>query len=430
MWCTLVHADDTELIQDHYSVIICGAGPVGLLIALCLGQAGVKTLVLERHHELLPTTRAMVYQPVVLNVLRGLGILDIVKQHAFLNHEGIYWRDIHGKELGHLPMPEDEYVLLIGQSRMNNLILQEISKHSSVTVRFNQQYVGCEQNDGQVKVMVHEGSVDKDDDIIHTADWVIGTDGANSVVRRSLCIPFEGSSFFDFRMIGADVYYDFGKEHYGTVMNFVVHPEDWAVVIYSGQDKDGKPYGSAPPLWRVAYAEPLHLSDTKEDILQRAQERVGRYAKGKSSFDIPRAEPYRLHQRCAAQAIKGRVLLAGDALHSNNPIGGLGLTTGILDAYAIGNALARVCTGKATESLVAEAANYRREKWLKSTNKFSQMNLQRLRSEKPEDIEERDHFFQSLEKDADFPRKARAMIDEMVGLSFKEPQDGEKAARL
>lgn len=380
----------------------------------------MKTLVLERYHELLPTTRAMVYQPVVLDILRQFKILERVEQLAYLNREGIYWRDIQGNELGHLPMPEGEHVLLLGQSRMNALILEEIAKHPSVEVRFNSAYAGCEQDPSQkhVKVMVHETSIDKDDDTMLTANWLVGADGANSAVRRSLCIPFEGFSFTEFRMIGADVYHDFAKEEYGTLMNFIVDPDDWAVVIYTGQQRDMKPVGEAPPLWRIAYQEPAHLSPSKEDILERARQRCRRYVKDGIEIEVTRAEPYRLHQRCAAQAIKGRVLIAGDALHSNNPIGGLGLTTGICDAFAIGNALARVCTDQAPESLVAEAANDRRETWLNTTDKISQINLRRIRSEKPEDIDEREGYFQGLKSDPEMPNKIRSMIQKMAGNNF------------
>ena len=364
----------------------------------------------------------MVYQPVVLEVLQGLGILDRVEQHAHLNREGIYWRTVDGKELAHLPMPEGEHVLLLGQSRMNALILEEIAKYPCVKVQFNTAYAGCEQDaDGKhVKVMIHETSPDRDEDIMLTTDWLIGTDGANSTVRRSSCIPFEGFSFTEFRMIGADVYHDFAQPgEYGTTMNFVVDPEDWAVVIYTGQQKDLLPPESdALPMWRIAYVEPTHLSLKKEDILKRARQRCARYAKGNRNLEVSRAEPYRLHQRCAAHAIKGRVLLAGDALHSNNPIGGLGLTTGICDAWAIGNALARVCTGQAPDSLVSEAANDRRETWLSATNKLSQMNLQRIRSEDSEHVRERNAFFHSLKTDPNMPTRVRSLIGQIAGKSF------------
>jgi 3-(3-hydroxy-phenyl)propionate hydroxylase len=149
--------------QNKTTVLIVGAGPVGLLTALRLGQASIPTLVLESHHTLLPTARAMVYMPVVISVLRKLGILSTVIDHAFLNHEGAVWRDIHGKELAQLKLQGDEDgefggVLLIGQRKMNGLILEELKKYPCVQVRFGQRVVGIEDipTEGVVKVMAHE----------------------------------------------------------------------------------------------------------------------------------------------------------------------------------------------------------------------------------------------------------------------------------
>jgi 3-(3-hydroxy-phenyl)propionate hydroxylase len=79
-----------NIIKNRTTVLIAGAGPVGLLIALRLGQAGIPTIVLESHHTLLPTTRAMVYMPVILPVLRGLGILEKVMDNAFLNPKALF----------------------------------------------------------------------------------------------------------------------------------------------------------------------------------------------------------------------------------------------------------------------------------------------------------------------------------------------------
>ena len=83
--------------QNKTTVLIVRAGPIGLLIALRLGQASIPTLVLESHHTLLPTTRAMVYMPVIIPVLRKLGVFSTAIDHAFLNHEDAVWRDIHGR---------------------------------------------------------------------------------------------------------------------------------------------------------------------------------------------------------------------------------------------------------------------------------------------------------------------------------------------
>ncbi|RVX73936.1 hypothetical protein B0A52_02826 [Exophiala mesophila] len=403
-------------VQEHYSVVISGAGPVGLLIALRLGQINIPTLVVERHNELLFSTRGCAYQPVVIKALEDLGLLDCIKQQAHVNRDGLHWRDIHGKELAHLPVPEGEYILLMGQKRLNDTILKELEKYPCVNVRFNTAYVGCEQDKHQVKVMLHETSVQRDDDSFVTADWLVGADGAASTVRRSLCIPFEGISFTDFRVIGTDVYYDFASEGY-PIMNYIRDKDYWCGLLYTGEKKDGKHDGA--PLWRVAYVESLEHSLEKAAILERAQKQLRHYVKGpEGPFDIHRAEPYRVHQRCAAEAIKGRVILAGDALHSNNPAGGFGLTTGILDAYNVGNVLSRVCRGEADESLLTEVANDRRDAWLNYTNKLSMGMYKRLASEEPQDARERDEYFASLNNDPSYFSKVRAMVEGIAGKTF------------
>jgi 2-polyprenyl-6-methoxyphenol hydroxylase-like FAD-dependent oxidoreductase len=186
--------------QNKTTLLIVGVGPVGLLIALRLAQASIPTIVLESHHTLLPTTRAMVCMPVVIPVLRKLGILSTIIDHAFLNHEGAVWRDIHGKELAQLKLQGDEEekfggVLLIGQRKRNGLILEELKKYPCVQVRFGQRVVGIEDIPSQegVKVMAHDAldfnrAGNHDGDVMHESRYAIGTDGANSAVRRMMCI--------------------------------------------------------------------------------------------------------------------------------------------------------------------------------------------------------------------------------------------------
>lgn len=388
-----------------------GAGPVGLLVALRLGQAGIKAAVFEHHTDLLFSTRGCAYQPVVIDALRDLGILEKVKEQAHLNRGGVSWRDIKGNELGFLKIPDGDYVLLLGQKRLNDLILKEIENYPSVSVHFSHQYVGSEQHGETVQIMIHRNTED-DDDIYITADWLVGADGSRSAVRRSLCVPFEGYTFTDFRVIGTDVFYDF-KEQGFSLMNYIRDPEDWCGLLFTGEHKNRD--GTGPPLWRVAYAEPLNLSLNQADITERAQKRLRRYAPDQVSFDIKRAEPYQIQQRCAAQAIKGRTVLVGDALHSNNPAGGYGLTTGILDASVISKVLVQTCLGQASESLVANAANDRRQVWLEVTNKISMGMFQRLASFEPEIVRQCDEYFEGLRADRANSETAWATVQKIAG---------------
>lgn len=145
-------------------------------IALGLRQDGITTLVLEAHDTLLPITRAMVYMPVVNPVLRELVILDLVMQNAFLNRDGVTWRDTGGKILARLRLGHNNAdndfggVLLLGQAKMNGLVLEGIKKNPHVDVRLSCRYVGIEDKptEDAMKVMISHKNVHDGDEVFRS----------------------------------------------------------------------------------------------------------------------------------------------------------------------------------------------------------------------------------------------------------------------
>ena len=97
-------------------------------------------------------------------------------------------------------------------------------------------------------------------------------------------------------MIGADILCDISKEFGYTPLSFIVHPKDWSVIVYTGEDYEGLPQ------WRVAYPEPPYLPDSKEAFMARAYERVPLFLNSSKNFKIIRGDPRSLHQQCAGQA--------------------------------------------------------------------------------------------------------------------------------
>jgi 2-polyprenyl-6-methoxyphenol hydroxylase-like FAD-dependent oxidoreductase len=106
------------------------------------------------------------------------------------------------------------------------IILDELKKYPCVEVCFGKRCVGIQDDPsaGPVRVMTVSRRLDQPELFID-ADYVLATDGANSAVRRLLCIPFEGFTYPGWKMIGTDVLYDFVKEEGFTPLNFIVHPE-------------------------------------------------------------------------------------------------------------------------------------------------------------------------------------------------------------
>ena len=151
---------------------------------------------------------------------------------------------------------------------------------------------------------------------------------------------------------------------------------------------------------------------------QCAEERVKTFIKPTDGtdgqFELRRAEPYVNHQRVAATARKGRVVLAEDALHSNNPIGGLGLTSGIRDALCYGNALIRVTNGGEDDKVLIHCSELRRWTWINATKVMSEGNLKRIQSDEPEEIKRRKQFFKKLDTYKAFPAQVKKRTNNIL----------------
>jgi len=193
----------------------------------------------------------------------------------------------------------------------------------------------------------------------YSCDWLVGADGAGSSVRKLSNIPFDGFSWPKEDFVATNLRYDFFK-HGFTTANFVMDPVHWAVVTIL--DDTG--------LWRIAFG--IRTGLTNDEIKAELDEHYKHiFPVWPVEYELVQVNKYKPHQRCAQTFRKGRVLLAGDAAHSNNPIGGLGLTTGLLDAGPLGRALGAVINGRAPETLLDTWARSRRDKWLTFTNEFS-----------------------------------------------------------
>jgi len=302
---------DSEEMQKDYDVVIVGAGPVGLLTALKLGLAGINTLLLEKQDDILSAARAIAYMPTVNREFAALGIYDEIKSQSYVGYTGPSWRTPDGKALAvigpdEVPIPTDDdgfdAVLMLGQDKLARLILKALKARSkSVHVKFGSSCLAIEQSFDGVEVKASESGAEYS----VTAKWLVGADGANSAVRTLSDIPFEGFTWENFRFTAADVRYKFDKEGGYRPGNFIVDPQDWAVIARTGPDD----------VWRIAYGESPDLPDDQESMIERSKQRIPVFLPGSKDYELVRLRPYWAQQRCAPSFRKGRVLLAGDAAH-------------------------------------------------------------------------------------------------------------------
>ena len=229
----------------------------------------------------------------------------------------------------------------------------------------------------------------------YRADWLIAADGAGSASRRSLGIAFEGVTYPE-RFLVASTTYDFGAAFENLAYVSYIHdPIDWGFLLRT------------PRHWRVLF--PVDPSETDERACDPA--RVEARLQGVASLDHPypvdHRTIYKVHQRLAARFGSGRVLLAGDAAHINNPLGGLGMNSGIQDAQAAVAAIAFALRGGDPRRAADTYARVRRDAAVNDVQQQTQRNYDAMRDGDAARAMDRKAQMATLAAD---PRKARAYL--------------------
>lgn len=344
-------------------VIIVGGGPVGFINALGLAQAGVRVSVIEAEPQIINSPRAAVYFWSVLEGLGRLGVLQEAEAAGVRKQDYTYLvkctgeRVVYSLEIlqGRTPYP---YNLHLGQHRLADIAMRRLKTFSNATIRFGTRLQGLRQDAEGVTLSVVT--------MAETADlrarWVIGADGAASTVRRLLGLSFDGMTWAE-RFVATNVYYDFEKHGYSR-STLVIDDRFGAVIAILNNDG----------LWRCTYMEDATLPE--ETFLERLPAAYESILPGQGRYQLERASPYRMHQRSAQQYRAGRVVLAGDAAHVTNPTGGLGLTSGLFDSYALYPVLTAVILEGADDQVLDRYAAARRDTFINQVSPQATANKQ------------------------------------------------------
>ena len=386
--------------MTQHRVIVVGAGPVGLLTALVLAKRDVPVLVLEAEPGLTIDLRAGTYHPPSMEMMAPYGITDdmldigikVPRWQLRDRHEGVIveW-DL--SELADItPHP---YRFHLEQHRLTPIIYNRLMKCANVSVRFASPVELVGQDADAVTVSVRNAAGELE---TLTADYVIGADGGRSVVRKSAGIEFEGFTWPE-RFVVISTTHDF--DQHGFAHNaYIADPDEWAAIFKMPGD-DGK------GLWRAAF--PVKEEETDESALSeaRCQARMNGFVRLEHPYPLSYRSVYRVHQRVAANFRAGRVLLAGDAAHVNNPLGAFGLNGGIHDAINLGGKLAQVIADGADPALLDLYTRQRRTANVEQVQANSIQNKKRLEARDP-DVRRRN--FDELRAMAADPAKRREFL--------------------
>jgi len=342
-------------------VIMVGAGPVGAVSALALVKKGIPVILIEAEAEPPEDQRAATIHPPTVEMLVELGLED----EAFANDASggmtaplFHFRDRITGELvavfdisllkGEVPYP---FVVQWEQYKLVRAAVPHIEASGIADVRFSTKVTDLEQGADYVEVTLSnaDGKTEK-----IRGRYVIGADGGRSTVRRLADIEFEGFTWPE-RFIKIGTSFDFGATGRGfCTRNYFSDPVEWLNLF--------KVKGYGPPgIWRGVLPVPADESDEAAVSPDGVQRRLQGIHPKRGDYDVPYHALYAVHQRVAATFNTGRVLLAGDSAHVNNPIGGMGMNGGIHDAMNLAEKLADIWFGRTGPEVLDRYTRQRRK---------------------------------------------------------------------
>ena len=388
--------------SDRERVIIIGAGPVGLCLALVLAQEDVPVEVIEtlgEHNVLEQVPRAGTNHPATLELLDRIGLYAKMEPRGIIAPLFHYW-DRHEQKLiaefDHRHIKDDTrfpYVLQCERIKIVEEALKLAKSHPNIAVRLETTFTSFTQDADGVTARVTNRAGEAE--TVRGA-YLVSCEGARSVVRKELGIEFEGFTYPD-RTLNIEVAYDF-RPHGYTERNYISDPDEWSNLFH---------WKGPPDRWRIHFPT---TPDQDEEALTRPgalQARLQCFLPTGKPFEIVGSNLYVVHQRVAKKFRVGRAILAGDCAHVNSPIGAMGMNSGIHDAFNLGEKLVCILRGEAAPDLLDRYERQRRHVAISHTQAQTIRN-KRLLSEKDPAVRQKNH--DELRRTAEDPKLARAFL--------------------
>jgi 3-(3-hydroxy-phenyl)propionate hydroxylase len=321
-------------------ILIAGGGPVGVIAALALARQGVPVQVFEAEDRVDDAPRAATTHAATLEMLAELGLVDEVIGRGLIAPKFSIWDRASGEVIAAFDfglLKDDTrypFAVQCEQHKLNNMTIARLRTFAHAKYEFASRVRAVRQFDDRVELEVDTPAGSRR----IAGAYAIGADGGRSTVRKALDIAFEGYTHPE-RFLVLTTPFDFAATYGGCLRNYFSDPDEWCALFkVAGDDGNG--------LWRVVF--PTRADETEAAVFDDAavQDRLQRFFPKRGAYPVVHRNLYHVHQRVAASFRKGRVFLAGDAAHVNNPLGGLGLNFGIHDAVELAHLIGRVMRGE------------------------------------------------------------------------------------
>jgi 3-(3-hydroxy-phenyl)propionate hydroxylase len=358
-------------------IIIVGGGPVGVIAALAFARQNIPVQVFEAESRVNDSPRAATTHAATLAMLEDLGLVEEVVRGGLIEPKFRIW-DRASREIiveFDFGLLKDDtrfpYVVQCEQHKLANMAIARLKSCPTASMQFSARVSGFAQRDEGVEVTVETPSGIRQ----IRGSYLIGCDGGRSFVRKALDIVFEGYTHPE-RFLVLTTPFSFDAEFAQCSRNYFSDPDEWCALFkVSGEDGKG--------LWRVVFPTQVDETDDQAMSEEAAQRRLQRFFPKAGAYPLAHRNIYRVHQRVAAAFRKGRVFLAGDSAHVNNPLGGLGLNFGIHDAIELAELLGRVMRGEADPAILDLYDHFRRPLNVEYVQQQTIANKKRLEEKNP-----------------------------------------------
>ncbi len=300
-------------------VAIVGAGPVGLVAALYLHRLRVPFVVLEEDAGLSTAAKAGTLTPRSLEIFSQLGVVEDVLEEGLRLDVVDFVERRQDRVLMQMPLYELEketafpFTINLPQADYERILHKHASRSAWGEVRFEHRVVGLDQDEDGCRLTVET----PDGTEIVEASYVLACDGGRSAIRRMLGIKHEGKTYPEkFALIDIETDLDEGGGRRPAYLSYIFDPEEWLILVRQ------------PGMWRVLWPIPPDSPEPEDAEVERKL----RLAVGDRPLRVLNVLTYKVHHRVAQRWNVGRAFLLGDAAHLITPVGGLGASTGIMDA--------------------------------------------------------------------------------------------------
>lgn len=364
---------------------------MGLVAANYLAQRNVPVTVMEAEPALPENLRASTFHPPTLDILDQLGIGEEFLRMG-LKAPTLQYRERSGciAEFDFSLLRDatkHPYRLQCEQFKLNHLLMRNLRSMPAGRICFRHKVMSVTQTKDTVSVQLEACGTHK----AFTGRYLVAADGARSIVRDSLGIAFPGITWAE-RFLVVSTPFDFADHIPGLAfVSYFADPEEWYFLL------------RVPGLWRVMF--PTKPEETDASVLSDSsvERRLQRVLNRRRRYEIRHRVLYGVHQRVAATYRKGRVFLAGDAAHINNPLGGMGMNGGIHDALNLAEKIACVWQEKASPGELDRYERQRRPIALEYVDVQTRQNKRNLETSDPE---EQQRFRDTIREIAANPQKA------------------------